>query len=267
MARRDGAAHAQAVSSTSRVFAVLGLFTAARPHWHVDEIHRQLGYARATGYRYVRELVAAGLLQKVGAGRYALGARIIELDYQLRQTDPVLLAAAPCMARLAKASGLDAVLTTLFAGPRVVDTHRVCADGTLALRYGRGRPRPLFLGAAPKVLLAHLPRPALARLHAAHAAEIAGHGLGGDWPAFRDRLAAIRERGAHVSYGELEAGIAAAAVPLAGADGDVVAALALVGRSARLRRAGETEVLQTLRRSAQAIGRALMRVSSGSAAR
>ena len=50
------------MTSPARVFAILDLFTRERPTWHADEINDALGYARATGYRYVRELVEAGFL-------------------------------------------------------------------------------------------------------------------------------------------------------------------------------------------------------------
>jgi DNA-binding IclR family transcriptional regulator len=148
------------------------LFSQEHPVWNADEINEQLGYSRATGYRYVKDLVDAGLLQKVSQGGYALGARIIELDFQLRQTDPVLLAAAPVMDELAFRSRMDVVLSAMFGGMRLVDTHRVSPDSSLHLRYGRGRPRPLFRGAAPKIIMANLPRSQLLRIYEAHAAEI-----------------------------------------------------------------------------------------------
>jgi DNA-binding IclR family transcriptional regulator len=119
------------MSSPARVFAVLGLFSSERPVWQPDEINEALGYSRPTGYRYVKELVEAGLLQKGSAGRYALGGRIIELDYQLRQIDPVLLAAMPAMQALAARTGFDAVLTVMYGGPRVIDIHRVSAGKEL----------------------------------------------------------------------------------------------------------------------------------------
>lgn len=222
------------MSSPSRVFAVLGLFTIERPVWSPDEINEALGYSRPTGYRYVKELVDVGLLRKVSAGRYALGTWIVELDYQLRRTDPLLLAAAPVMAALAKRTGYDAVLSALFPGPKVVDVHRAGGATDLALSYGRGRPRPLFRSAAPKVLLAGLPRAQLAAIHAAHAAEIAACGMGDGFAAFRTCLAEVRRRGWYRSHGELEPGLGAMAVPVQDADGDCVAALALVGELARI---------------------------------
>jgi DNA-binding IclR family transcriptional regulator len=217
------------MSSPSRVFAVLGLFSQEKPVWHTDDINAALGYTRATGYRYVKELVDAGLLQKVSVGCHALGARIIELDYQLRQSDPLLLAAIPVMESLAARAGLDVVLSALFGGDRVIDTHRVPVGRGLKLHYGRGRPRPLFSGAAPKVLVAHLPRAKLLRLFEKHRTAIADAGLGGDWPAFRTAMADIRSAGFYRSMGESDEGIGAIAVPVANADGETIAALALVG--------------------------------------
>lgn len=139
------------MTSPARALAVLDLFTQQRPVWQPDEINGALGYTRATGYRYVKDLVEAGFLQKVSAGRYALGGRIVELDYQLRQSDPVLLAALPVMESLARGSGFDVVLSVLFGGPMVIDVHRVSVQSSLKLAYGRGRPRPLFRSGAPKI--------------------------------------------------------------------------------------------------------------------
>lgn len=222
------------MSSPARAFAILDLFSRERPVWSPDEINAALGYSRPTGYRYVKDLVDAGLLRKVAAGHYALGARIIELDYQLRQSDPVLLAAAPVMQRLAQASGFDAVLSVLYPGPRVIDVHRASGEPGLELVYGRGRPRPVFVGAAPKVLLAHQPRSVLVRLHADHATEIAASGMGDDWPSFRQALTEIRRLGWYRSRGELQTDVGAIAVPVLDTEGHCTHALALVGSLGRL---------------------------------
>lgn len=241
------------MSSPSRVFAVLGLFTIDRPVWSPDEINDALGYTRPTGYRYVKELVDVGLLRKVAAGRYALGTWIVELDYQLRQTDPLLLAAAPTMAALARRTGHDAVLSVLFPGPKVVDVHRASGGTDLSLAYGRGRPRPLFRSAAPKVLLAWLGRAPLARLHAEHAAEIAANGLGEDLGAFRAYLADVKRRGWYRSRGELERSLGAMAVPVLDGDGDCIAALALVGRVTRMERDPDETLVRALSQASRAI--------------
>ncbi|CAN5621629.1 IclR family transcriptional regulator [soil metagenome] len=246
------------MTSPSRVFAILNLFSEERPVWHADQINEALEYSRATGYRYVKDLVEAGFLQKVSAGRYSLGTRIIELDYLLRRSDPVLLAAAPVMDELSRKARLDSVMSALF-GMKVIDTYRVSHDASLQPVYGRGRPRPLFQGAAPKVLISRLPRPQLVRIYEAHAAEIAERGLGDSWTAFRTLMSEIREHGFYLSRGELETDIDAAAVPIAGADGDVVAVLALVGSRANIDRLGERRLHTMLAAAATDISQELKR--------
>jgi DNA-binding IclR family transcriptional regulator len=241
------------MSSPSRAIAILGLFSQERPLWNADEINDSLGYSRATGYRYVKDLVDSGLLQKVGARGYALGARIIELDYQLRQSDPVLLAAAPVMEDLSRRAKLDVVLSAMFGGCRLVDTHRVSYGNTLQLHYGRGRPRPLFRGAAPKVIMAHLPRNQLLKIYEAHPAEVSDVGLGKNWKEFRQRMAEIRASGVYLSIGELDEGVGAAAVPVTNAEEEVVASLALVGTTDDIERVGTKSLLSLLKRATQTI--------------
>jgi DNA-binding IclR family transcriptional regulator len=245
------------MNSPSKIFAIMDLFSQERPIWQPDEINDALGYSRPTGYRYVKELVEAGMLQKVAAGQYSLGGRIIELDYQLRQTDPVLLAAVPAMQKLSARSGFDAVLTVMFAGPRVIDIHRVSAEKALQLAYGRGRPRPVFRSASPKILLSHLPRGPLVRIYEAHAAEVAENGMGTSWPEFRSGLADIRKTGHYRSIGELELALGSMAVPVFNGEGDCVAALALVGDVDSIGAVADERLLRPLREAAASIQESL----------
>lgn len=245
------------MSTVARALALLGAFSAEQPVWAADELAAALGLSRATAYRYVKDLVEAGLLQRLDQGRLALGARIAELDFQLRGSDPVLRAAQPVMRTLARRTGLDAVLSVMFGGPRVVDTHRESASGALTLRYGRGRPRPLFRGAAPKVLLAALPVAAQRRLHERQRAEVDSAGMGTDWPAFRARLLEIAAAGGYLSRGELDRGVSALAVPVRDGAGTVLAALALVGRSAAFRSADMSSLRGRLDRAAELVAREL----------
>lgn len=228
------------MTSPARAFAILALFDEGHPVWHADQINEAMGYARATGYRYVKDLVDFGLLRKVSAGCYALGPRIIELDYRLRRSDPLLNAAVPVMNRLVRDAGLDAVLTTLF-GNQLIDVHRASVDPGLHLSYGRGRARPLFVGASAKIILAHLGRAHLMRLYG-DGEDAARGGLGATWELFRARLAEVRREGFYWSRGELEPRYSGAAVALFDADGDVAAGLALVGLTEQLEAMGEAQL-------------------------
>lgn len=241
------------MSSPSRVFAILDLFTEENPVWQPDNINTALGYSRPTGYRYVKELVEAGLLQKISAGNYALGGRIIALDYLLRKTDPILFAADPIMRELAAHTKFDTALSVMFAGPQVIDVHRVNAEKNLYLSYGRGRPRPLFLAASPKVLLANLPRNSLKKIYDTHAKEISINGMGNNFQDFFSVLTKIRKDGFYYSQGELEPDIGAVAVPIFNPEGDCVAALAVVGSIQRFENGLDISTLQKLQEASAAI--------------
>jgi DNA-binding IclR family transcriptional regulator len=164
----------------------------------------------------------------------------------LRSSDPLLHAAIPVMEDLARRTGFDAVLSVLM-GEYLIDTHRATGDAGLELAYGRGRPRPLFLGAAPRVLLAHQPVALLRRLHGRRADEIAACGMGQDWAEFRARLMTVREAGWTISLGELESHLGALAIPVLDEEGTVRAALALVGAPERLRRSDPQALVGDLR--------------------
>lgn len=249
----------EARPSIGRALAILDLFTVQTPSWTAERICEERRLSVPTGYRYIRELVAAGLLARASGGRYSLGPRIIALDYTIRQSDPMLRVAVPVMKDLVRRTGCACVMSTLL-GDQILDTHRESGAEPLTLAYGRGRSRPMFYGAAPKVILADQPTPWLHRLYDAHAAAIAAAGMGGDWAGFRRGLAEIRRQGFYVSRGELEADLSAVAAPIRMAAQDPQSAIALVTSSERfelldiaqltvLARQGGEEIAAAMRRS------------------
>lgn len=223
----------KSLSSLGRMLGVLDLFDDTCLTRTADDISVALGVSLPTGYRYVRLLLEAGLLQRVEESHYALGPRIILLDHYIRKADPVLREGIPVMRELVAATGFDCVVTGLF-GTQVLDTHREMGSTPAALAYGRGRPRPLFLGGAPKVLLSTFASPQLRKLFDAQQAEIARSQLPTDWAEFRRYFSAIRKAGHYVSRGELEPQLVAVAAPILKPDGGAWAALSIVFETARL---------------------------------
>lgn len=236
-------------SSLARLLAVLDLFDDDRLTLTPEAIEAALQVSQPTAYRYVKVLTDAGLLQRQGAATYGLGPRIIVLDRLIRRSDPVLQHAVPYMQELAALTGLDCVTTGLY-GDRMLDTHREVSGQPTNLSYGRGRPRPLFLGAAPKAMLSVFPPAPLRRVLEQHAGEAQAAGLPTDWPAFRQHFARIRKAGYYVSRGELEPALGAIAVPLVLADGQVMGAISLVSHVERLALVDETKLAQLLQRAA-----------------
>ena len=239
----------KADSSLARMLGVLDLFTEQRLHWTADDISEAMQVSLPTGYRYVKMLTEAGLLQRTGDAQVTLGPRIIVLDHFIRQADPVLQHGIPFMKELVALTGFDCVVSSLL-GTQLLDTHREYSSVPADLSYGRGRPRPLFLGAAPKVILAQLPTATLHKIMDTHALEIAQAGLPAQWPEFRRYFARIRKAGFYFSNGELESTLSALAVPLIAADGRVIGALSLVSSVQRMAMVDTSKLTPLLQRAA-----------------
>lgn len=214
-------------SSLARMLAVLDLFDEQRLALTPEAIVEALQVSQPTAYRYVKLLTDAGLLQRQGAAHYTLGPRIVVLDHLIRRADPVLQHAVPFMKELVATTGLDCVATGVYSD-QLLDIHREYSGQPAPLSYGRGRPRPLFLGAAPKVVLAQFGPAQLHRLLDSRTHEVAQAGLPTDWPGFRRYFARVRKAGFYASHGELEPTLGAVAAPVLHADGRVAGALSLV---------------------------------------
>jgi DNA-binding IclR family transcriptional regulator len=214
-------------SSLSRMLSVLDLFSEEQLAWSAEAISDALQVSLPTCYRYVKMLTDAGLLQKSADSQYTLGPRIMVLDHFIRQADPVLQHGVPFMKELVAETGFDCVVSSMH-GDQLLDTHREMGSMPSRLSYGRGRPRPLFQGGAPKVILAHWTPAQLHKLFDAHLNEIAAVGLPTDWSNFRRYYSQIRKRGYYFSNGELESNLSALAAPLFRPDGSCVGALSLV---------------------------------------
>ena len=254
------------MSSLTRMIGVLDLIEQRALPLDADTICAELGYSRPTGYRYIAELVRAGLLVRVGGGTYGLGPRIIELDYAIRLNDPVLAAATPVMQDLVAATGGDATLAATY-GEHVVTTHHEAGPEALILSYGRGRPMPLVRGALSKCLLAWMPRTRQQRIYKAHAREIQANQLGADWPGFRSSLARIRKDGFSVSIGELDPGLVAIAVPVCDAQGNALAALAAVVRLERYKLLDHGQLVKLVMGGAQRVEQAMHAATPGASAK
>lgn len=211
-------------SSLTRMLGILDLFTADDPVWSTADILEALETSRSTGYRYIKALTTAGLLGAVGNGYYVLGPRIIELDYQIRKTDPLLQASEGVLEELVDATGHSSLLCTLFQNS-VLCVKECRAQLSPASLIDRGQRRPLFKGAMSRVILAHLSFHQLQSIYLRRQDEIGDAHLGEDWKAFRGTLAAIRSNGYVESYGEHTPGLVGIGAPVFNAENEVIASV------------------------------------------
>jgi DNA-binding IclR family transcriptional regulator len=217
------------MSSLSKTLGVLDLFGPKQLQIDPETIAERMGLSRATVYRYVKDLCEAGLLTRVGAGSYALGPRIIELDWMMRQYDPILTAGRQLIRALSLETGL-AVFVSVFYDGRIINTYITRPDDTYHFAFGRGQPLPLFRGAQSKVLVAHQKGRHLQKLFEEKIAKDPNNPY--SWSEFARAAKKIRKNGYCITHDELNLGLTGIAAPIISLDDkEVVASLSAVGSS------------------------------------
>jgi len=145
------------LSTLGRAGKVLDLFSVHAPEWGATAVAHELQIAKSQAHELLVSLAVAGLLQRVGMGRYRLGWRIVALNAVLVETSDLLRLVAPEMRALVGRYG-ETVHVAVW------DERPVCIDA----RSGRlstsippfrvGADLPACSTALGKVLLAGRPR-------------------------------------------------------------------------------------------------------------
>lgn len=234
---------------------VLNLFDEDHAWWTADAVCEQLKLSSSSGYRYIRELAAAGLLARMTGGMYVLGPRVIELEYVMRTSDPVGKVGLPILRRLAQTTGCDVLLSNIY-GLHIINVLHVPGVESLGVSYTRGRQHPLFRGAVAKSILPFLGRPQLVKLYEGRPKEIAQAGLGQDWLSFWRALQAMKKQGFSESHGELDPGLHGLGMPVL-VDGAVVGSVTLVFSADRAKVLNRDGLLDEMRRATSELGVAI----------
>lgn len=206
-------ATADSASSLAKMLHILQLFSEKNPVWSTADIIDTLETSRSTGYRYIKTLHDAGLLNTSRNGYYTLGPGIIEMDLQIRLTDPLLLASHGVLENLVDKIGHSALLCTAYHDS-VLCIGEARAPLSPENRFSRGQRRPLFQGAVSKVILAYLPHHRLKAIYPRQSKEIEKAGLGSTWSEFRASLGEIKKDGYALTKGEFNPGVYSVGAPI-----------------------------------------------------
>ncbi|MCU4412697.1 transcriptional regulator [Acinetobacter sp. WU_MDCI_Axc73] len=204
-----------ALSSFGKILTVLDLFSVSRPVINVDHICDELGLSKPTSYRYLKELVSADILQRISgtSGDYTLGSKIAVLDYISRTTDPLVQISSPFMKDIAERTELCCLLTHLNRD-YCIDLHHEVFRNTDLLSYGRGCPRPVYMGSSPKVIIAQLPKRQIQDYYQRFATQLDEVGFAQDEDSFLARMKKIKKQGFYLSHGELNPNVSGLSVPI-----------------------------------------------------
>ena len=241
------------------MLGILDLFSGDAPIWSTVEIIDALETSRSTAYRYIKALNMAGLLTAVGNGYYILGPRIIELDLQIRNTDPLLQAGKGVLEQLVDATGHSALLSMLFRNS-VVCIKEHLAPLSPETMFSRGQRRPLLRGAISKVILAHLPNHRLRNIFKRNQTAIAEANLGSNWEKFRDTLSKIRKDGMAITEGEFNPGVIGIAAPVFNSEHAILGSVGIALRKEELEHIDLGKAIVSVKRAAREISH---RMSSG----
>lgn len=197
----------------------------------ISELARRSGLAKTTVHRLVHELAGCGLVEVTGDGA-RLGMRLFELGQNVPRQRSLTEAALPFMRDLQQATG-DTVHLAVLDGGEVVYLQILRGRGTGQLPSRVGGRMPAHATGVGKAILAFAPPEVVSPLIAAGLERRTARTLVAAG-ALRRELARIRDRGVSFDREESGPGIVCAASPVFGADGVVLAALSLTGRSSRL---------------------------------
>jgi DNA-binding IclR family transcriptional regulator len=214
-------------SSLERMIGLLDLFQGRAHCWTVEQMHERLGYTRSTLYRYLKVLSDAELLTSLPNAGYVPGPRIVELDYDIRRQDPLIVASTPVMVELVSDIPSIALLCRRYRD-KVLCIHQVVHPSVaIQSTYERGRPRPLFFGAASRIILANMPPQHLKRLYEQQPKQFAAAHLGNNFEDVREALKQIRLRGWDHTTGQVTPGITGVAAPIFDATKNVLGSFSL----------------------------------------
>lgn len=208
-----------------------------------QDMSRRLGIPRSTIYRFLKTLVQQGFAVQTSQG-YSAGPYVTQVS---RSAEENWLRSSGCRERLASIAE-EIEETTVLTVIRWPDAFALAAvEGPRAVRWSftAGTRHPLYAGASAKVLLAFLAREALddyslvTPLIARNNSESVL-----SWAELKKQLEEIRVQQFSVSYGEVDEGVAALAVPIF-SHGHILASVSVVGPAFRFDPTAYSSILQS----------------------
>ncbi|MET8565979.1 IclR family transcriptional regulator [Streptomyces flaveolus] len=218
----------------------------------VTEIAAELGVHKSTASRLATSLELRGLItQTEERGKYRLGLGLIRLAGAVRVRLDLSQQSRPVCEELA-AEIAETINLAVLDRDTVINIDQVIGPSAITTHNWLGRRTPLHATSSGKVLLAHLPEPALDDRLAVPLERYTRHTVT-DPGTLRTQLKQIRADGFAFSVEELETGLNAVAAPVLTLGGQVVAALSASGPSFRFTERRLREVAAAVRAAAEEI--------------
>jgi DNA-binding IclR family transcriptional regulator len=217
-------------SVTSKVVALLEAFSPTAPELSLNALARESGLPLSTAYRLASELVDCGLLERNKPGSYRIGLRVWEIGSLAPRGLTIRDVALPFMQELHKSTG-ENIHLAIRDGYEALYVTRISGKRSVAAKGRIGGRLPLYATGVGKVLLAYSSPEFIQEVVERGLTRYTPHTVVAPGQLMR-MLAGIRRTGVAVSNQELTIGTVSIASPVFDASESIVAALAVVVRSA-----------------------------------
>lgn len=243
------------MGTVSKALSLLTLFNHARTAIGLSDITRLSGLNKATAYRLLGELQAAGYVEQVGDARaYRLGPEVLRLAALREAAVPILSASRTALGDLCAATGETSHMSlvrgnrlhTLIHAYSSRHATRVMMDDAEAISFhGTASGMAVLAFAAPEFTDRMLALPLTAHT---------GQTLT-DPAMIRAALDIVRAAGIAESVGGFETEVHSHATPIFGADQRPLGALAVAAPVSRMTRAARATIREALQRCARSLTR------------
>lgn len=219
----------QGTQAVGRAFAVLRVFSEARPRWRLAELAAALGLPKPTIVRLLAALEHEGMVARDGASNsWTLGPGAIALGALALRTNDLRTMARPELELLAHTSGETTSLEVLM-GTEVLIVEEVRVSHLLGTTAEVGTRWPAHATSTGKALLAVNGAEALPEELASYTSRTVTSKA-----KLRDELEVVAGRGYAIAVEELVEGYVAIAAPVRDHAGAAVGALSIGGPTVRL---------------------------------
>lgn len=205
----------------------------ARKGLSATELAQRLEIGPTRTFRILKTLERKGfVVVDPDTHGYVLGLKFLQIGKWVRERITLRDAAESILSQLAQETG-DVALLMVLRGDQAftVDTYR--GGNRIQIDVPLGVPKPLYIGAAPRILLAHLPESKRKRLMEEMALEAYTEHTLTDQDALCTCLDEIRDQGYIVAIDDYYLGEFAIGAPVRDDTGTVVAAISVTAPNER----------------------------------
>lgn len=222
------------VPAVDRAVQILKQFQAADETLGVSELSRRLDLNKSTLHAILNTLAYHDMLERDEQTKsYRLGSGLVTLSHRVQTRRDLRSIVHPDLAELAR-QVQETVLLGGFRDAHVYILDREEAPHDLKISAQIGQRMPFCAGVLGYIFSAAIPNADLAKLVRVHRLRAFTKNSIAKLADYRKTLDEVRERGYALEVEEFLEGVSAVGAPIVNGKGQVAAALAIVGLSARL---------------------------------